>query len=717
MGLIDMKIPDEKLEELKKECAVDNSRLEELIKEMDKGWVSSEKQEEFLDLFKKSNLYMPVVLGDEWFEGIEDSKPGEIRTTGENAGFDINYIKLNDGKRAVPLFTSSELMKSTGLRSSTIVLFMSDLANMLKQSDRYSLVAINPYTDLDIQMPITSFLNLFNEKPQEQKEAMDKLIHLLKTQSIEVPQNIKVVFRDNENYMKEVAINGVFAANVPFKASSFPDFQKELKYTNIVLIPKNKKIVYLGGIVSKDVFDTIIAPETEFELVEELDEFTTVWKVGKQPFYDDDSKEEVNKIMNIVSKYISTSEFDKAMYYVNKLLDMNPSDVSCLEIAGFCYMNLRDYENAFNCFNKAIWLDPNNASCLHHKATLLENLGRWDEALECRDKLIELNPNDYHLWFFKSFDLISLKKYTDAIRCIDKAIELNPKEPILWYSKGTLFGDLEMYEESLEYLDKALELDPNHTLSLNVKGVSLGHLKRFDEAIECFDKSILLNPNDSYPFQLMGNLFLMGLNNYDEAIIYFKEAIRLGSTDSMLWNNLGDAYLNTKEFEKGLDCCDEARFYDPNNFRAWFTTGEIYYELGKYDLAMEYCEKAEKLNPSDLDLAIFIDKIKQTKDDEKGLVWAIDILKDSIPFKPEDIDNNRHEFETMLIKEHFISAPKDDEYNVQIRMHFQPFEADSLYISGKKVQELKINLEHDIEELGYDGALNKFLKQYSGVFF
>ena len=53
MGLIDMKIPDEKLEELKKECAVDNSRLEELIKEMDQGWVSSEKQEEFLELFKK----------------------------------------------------------------------------------------------------------------------------------------------------------------------------------------------------------------------------------------------------------------------------------------------------------------------------------------------------------------------------------------------------------------------------------------------------------------------------------------------------------------------------------------------------------------------------------------------------------------------------------------------------------------------------------------
>ena len=47
----DMKVPDEKLEQFKKECELNNSRLEELIKEMDQGLVSSEKQEEFLDFF------------------------------------------------------------------------------------------------------------------------------------------------------------------------------------------------------------------------------------------------------------------------------------------------------------------------------------------------------------------------------------------------------------------------------------------------------------------------------------------------------------------------------------------------------------------------------------------------------------------------------------------------------------------------------------------
>ena len=45
-------------------------------------------------------------------------------------------------------------------------------------------------------------------------------------------------------------------------------------------------MLYVGDGGHEDFFDTIIAPETEFEIVEEVNEFTTVWKCGAQPFYD-----------------------------------------------------------------------------------------------------------------------------------------------------------------------------------------------------------------------------------------------------------------------------------------------------------------------------------------------------------------------------------------------------------------------------------------------
>ena len=610
--LKNIKVPEEMVEELMKECAVDNSRLEELIKEMDEGLIDPKKREEFFELFKESNLYMPVILGDEWFDDIENFEPGTIRTTGENAGFDINYIKLDGDEKAVPLFTSNELMESTGLKSSAIALFMSDLADMLKQTKRYSWVLINPYTDLDVHMPLESFLGLFNEMTLEQREAMDRLIFLLKTQSIEIGQNIKVVFRCEEDVMKERAVNGVFVTDIPFKASSFPDFQKELKYTNIILIPKHKRILYLGGIVDKDVFDTVIAPGTEFELVEEPDEFTRVWGVGKQPFYGEQD-EKTHKLKKITSKHISDSEFDKAMDYINELVVIDPFDLSNWETKGYCHYELGQYDDAISCFDRVLEADPYSERVLLLKCKILDELKRWEEALEVYDKLIELNPEDIMNLYLKSVDLSFLKRYEEAIECINKAIELNPKESQFWFTKALFLIELNNLDDAIGCLDRAIELNPEDINSLIKKGSILHYLNRIDEAIECINKAIELNPSDVNLLHSMGDLYLIDLGNYDEALKYYKEAIKLGYENSMLWNNLGDIYLNTGEFEKGLECCDKALSLDSNNFNAWLTKGEIYYELSQYDEAMSYAIKAEKLDPTDSELLELVEKVKKAQ--------------------------------------------------------------------------------------------------------
>ena len=276
------------LKAIKKSGILDNTHLEELIGEMNQGWVEPSKQQEFVDEFKKSSLYLPVIMSDEMFDEIKSGEPGEISSFSKEVGYDINYLAYDGDKRAVPLFTSKEMMERAGLESSAIVLPMEHLRDMLEQSDRYSMVVVNPYTPLDVQMPITSFFNLFRERSDEETEALNQLLALLKIHSIEVEEDMTAVFRLDQDIMKQQAIDGIFVANIPFKASSNPDFEKELKYTNRILIPKGTKILYLRGMVPENVFDTIIAPFTEFELVEEPDEFTRVWKCGAQPFYDDD---------------------------------------------------------------------------------------------------------------------------------------------------------------------------------------------------------------------------------------------------------------------------------------------------------------------------------------------------------------------------------------------------------------------------------------------
>ena len=144
---------------LKNETPDDNKRLEELMKEE----ITPIMQFEFLNILKESRLSMPVSYSENIFEGIENAKVGDVIEPAGQIGFNIEYLTDNNGNKVVPLFTSNEMMEAANFRSSTYVLYMSDLADLLKQTDKYSLIAINPFTEYNMNIPIETFLNLFNK--------------------------------------------------------------------------------------------------------------------------------------------------------------------------------------------------------------------------------------------------------------------------------------------------------------------------------------------------------------------------------------------------------------------------------------------------------------------------------------------------------------------------------------------------------------------------
>ena len=269
---------------LKKETEIDNSALEEIMKRE----ITPKSQREFFEIFKDSQLFMPVIYSENLFEGIENAKPGDVIEPSGRVGFDINCLTDSEGNMAVPLFTSSKIMESTWLRSSAIAIFMSDLADMLKQTDRYSVIAVNPFTEFDINMPVDAFLNLFEEPSDDKKEFLKQLIDLLdfmKENSVELEENTTLFIRSDENFMVENAVDGVFTPEVPFNVSSNPKYGEDLKYTNILLMPKSKRILPTGP---DNDLDIIIAPGTEFHLQDTMDKTQNLWMCGDQPFYEGD---------------------------------------------------------------------------------------------------------------------------------------------------------------------------------------------------------------------------------------------------------------------------------------------------------------------------------------------------------------------------------------------------------------------------------------------
>ena len=271
----------ENLEDLKKEAVIDNSRLEELLNQFFE--LPDEGKNEFIELFKQSRLYMPIEVDVSAFDP-ENMKEGQV-IEGPR-GFDIKYIENENGK-TVPLFTSDEVMENAGVRVSTYVLYMSDLAEMMKQTDMYASVTINPFTEHGLDITMETFLGLFKEASSEEKKMVDSLkyvLELLRDHSVELEKNTTLFFRHDENVMVENAVEGVFVPHLPFSVSSNPNYGEGLKYTNILLMPKSKRILPANP---DDDLDIIIAPGTEFRLEDTLDGTQNLWMCGAQPFYDE----------------------------------------------------------------------------------------------------------------------------------------------------------------------------------------------------------------------------------------------------------------------------------------------------------------------------------------------------------------------------------------------------------------------------------------------
>ena len=125
---------------------MDNSKLEKLMKQE----ITPEMQNELFDMLRQSELLLPVEFSQETAD-----EEGHV-------GFNINYLSDDEGTMILPLFTSPEVMKSVGLESSLLEISLDDLAGMLMQTDKYSVVSINPFTDYDVNMSMDDFLDLFN---------------------------------------------------------------------------------------------------------------------------------------------------------------------------------------------------------------------------------------------------------------------------------------------------------------------------------------------------------------------------------------------------------------------------------------------------------------------------------------------------------------------------------------------------------------------------
>jgi tetratricopeptide (TPR) repeat protein len=113
-------------------------------------------------------------------------------------------------------------------------------------------------------------------------------------------------------------------------------------------------------------------------------------------------KIETQNLLEEVHQFLKERNHEKALYYVNKLLDKNPTNEKAWLYLGITYRRLGKLEDAIKCFDTAADLDNSMVEAWGLLTITYMDKGEIDLAKRTMDKAADLNPKDEKILFYRN---------------------------------------------------------------------------------------------------------------------------------------------------------------------------------------------------------------------------------------------------------------------------------------------------------------------------
>lgn len=136
---------------------------------------------------------------------------------------------------------------------------------------------------------------------------------------------------------------------------------------------------------------------------------------------------------------------------------------------------------------------------------------------------------------------------------------------------------------------KILKMQARNAYALKALGCSLTKQARELEAIPVFQQALAITPQDYELYNNLGNVYLF-TSQWEKAIEHFEKALALKPKDFVIWKNLGNAYLRLCRPSKAIEALAKAIELHPDNYQealvalasAWKIGGQLEQTLHIY---------------------------------------------------------------------------------------------------------------------------------------
>jgi len=155
-------------------------------------------------------------------------------------------------------------------------------------------------------------------------------------------------------------------------------------------------------------------------------------------------------------------------------IDKKDQNTAALIEKGDDFYNSEQYDEAIKYYNKVLEINQSDTYALSSKADAFYNLGQYDEgqynnAIEYYDKVLVINENDTYGLNGKAASLYSLGRYNDAVKYYGMALAINQSDTYALTGVGDSLYALEKYQDAMKEYDEVLKIDPGDARAIEGK--------------------------------------------------------------------------------------------------------------------------------------------------------------------------------------------------------------------------------------------------------
>ncbi len=189
--------------------------------------------------------------------------------------------------------------------------------------------------------------------------------------------------------------------------------------------------------------------------------------------------------------------------------------------------------------------------------------------------------------------------WRDPVYFYEYTLKYSPWSSRLHSNLGVEYSSRGMVDEAEAEYKEAIKLDEKGGVVTLCNLASLYYYSgREDDAIKAYEQAMSIRGGYVPPYMCMGNIYYLK-GDFKKAAGYYEKAASMDPDDAVLWDKLGDARMESKEYDKALEAYSMALRAYPYMLESRVNAGLAYERKGDIKRALEEYKAALKLSPAD----------------------------------------------------------------------------------------------------------------------